>query len=111
MRKFLLLVIVAAIGGGGYTFLQKFRIEGLENLHVVPRDGSSSGNYGQVSLPKVARTAGAIRVASFNIQVFGEKKLANPRVADCWPRSCGNSTSWRSRRFARSRTSCRSSST
>jgi endonuclease/exonuclease/phosphatase family metal-dependent hydrolase len=80
MRKFLLLVIVAAIGGGGYTFLQKFRIEGLENLHVVPRDGSSSGNYGQVSLPKVERTAGAIRVASFNIQVFGEKKLSNPRV-------------------------------
>jgi endonuclease/exonuclease/phosphatase family metal-dependent hydrolase len=75
-----LLVIVAAIGGGGYKFLQKFRIEGLENLHVVPRDGSSESNYGQVSLPQVQRTAGAIRVASFNIQVFGEKKLSNPRV-------------------------------
>jgi endonuclease/exonuclease/phosphatase family metal-dependent hydrolase len=80
MRKFVLLVIVAVIGGGGYKFLQKFRIEGLENLHVVPRDGSSESNYGQVSLPQVQRTAGAIRVASFNIQVFGEKKLSNPRV-------------------------------
>jgi endonuclease/exonuclease/phosphatase family metal-dependent hydrolase len=80
MRKFIMLVVVAALGGGGYQFSQKFRIEGLDSLHVVPRDGSAESNYGQVSLPQVQRTAGSIRIASFNIQVFGEKKLSNPRV-------------------------------
>ncbi len=78
MRKFLMLVITAALGG--YVFLQNFKIEGLQDLTVVPRDASSDG-YGQnASLPKVERTAGTIRIASFNIQVFGEKKLSDPRV-------------------------------
>ena len=31
-------------------------------------------------LPQVERDGSTIRVASFNIQVFGEKKIANPRV-------------------------------
>jgi deoxyribonuclease-1-like protein len=31
-------------------------------------------------LPRVERQGGGVRIASFNIQVFGEKKLANPRV-------------------------------
>ncbi len=79
MRKFLMLVITAALGGGGYVFLQNFKIEGLQDLTVVPRDAATD-NYGQnVSLPDVERTAGTIRIASFNIQVFGEKKMSKPR--------------------------------
>ncbi len=81
MRKLLMLLVTAAIGGGGYVFLQNFKIAGLENLSVVPRDGTAGDSYSQgVSLPKVERTAGAIRIASFNIQVFGEKKMSDPRV-------------------------------
>ena len=32
------------------------------------------------ALPRVERQGGGVRIASFNIQVFGEKKLSNPRV-------------------------------
>lgn len=82
MRRFSLLLLVAAVAVGGWFFFQKYRIEGLDHLVVVPRE-QAAGTYGtdqSVSLPKVERKAGTIRVASFNIQVFGEKKLGNPRV-------------------------------
>jgi deoxyribonuclease-1-like protein len=45
---------------------------------------SSSGAAGGMlsSAPPVERSGNTIRVASFNIQVFGEKKLSKPEVAD-----------------------------
>ncbi|MGD9723278.1 MAG: endonuclease/exonuclease/phosphatase family protein [Pirellulales bacterium] len=82
MRKFPLLLIIAGLAGGGWLFLQRFSIEGLDNLKVVPR-GASGDPYAHdsgVALPKVERQAGTLRVASFNIQVFGERKIGNPRV-------------------------------
>ncbi len=82
MRKLLGLLIVAAVAYGGWFFLQHYQIQGLENLVVAPRkaaDGTYTSDLGG-SLPKVERTAGTIRVASFNIQVFGEKKVSDPRV-------------------------------
>ena len=82
MRKFNLLVVVAALVGGGWFFFQKYRLEGLDQLTVVPRDQAAvaSGYGSSTPLPKVERAAGTIRIASFNIQVFGEKKVNNPRV-------------------------------
>jgi endonuclease/exonuclease/phosphatase family metal-dependent hydrolase len=82
MRKFSTLVVLAILAGAAWFFFQHYRIEGLEHLRVVRRDGTSIGD-GQIpgiQLPKVERTVGTIRVASFNIQVFGEKKISNPRV-------------------------------
>jgi deoxyribonuclease-1-like protein len=81
MRRFLLLIIVAALGGGGWMFLQKFKIQGLEQLTLTRRDAtdSSVGQDPGTRLPQVERKAGTIRVASFNIQVFGEKKINKPR--------------------------------
>jgi endonuclease/exonuclease/phosphatase family metal-dependent hydrolase len=82
MRKFRLLVVAAGLAGGAWYFLQHYQIRGLEHLSLAPR-GQSDGAYSHepgVSLPKVERKAGTIRVASFNIQVFGEKKVNNPRV-------------------------------
>jgi endonuclease/exonuclease/phosphatase family metal-dependent hydrolase len=82
MRKSRLFLVAAAIAAGGWFFLQKYRIEGLEHLTLVPRDpsASSAGYDAGVPLPKVERKAGTVRIASFNIQVFGEKKVSNPRV-------------------------------
>ncbi len=82
MRRFTLLLIAAAIAGGGWFFFKNYQIEGLENLTVVPRGaaGTSAGYDRAVPLPKVERKAGTIRIASFNIQVFGEKKINKPRV-------------------------------
>ncbi len=79
MRRFMLLLVAAAIGLGSWFFSQNYTIEGLGNLTLTPRDGSSADNYGP-SLPGVKRDGNTVRVATFNIQVFGEKKLSNPRV-------------------------------
>lgn len=80
MRKFVLFVTVVAVAAGGWFFTKNFKIEGLSNLTLSPRDAGSTDPSGS-NLPGVQRSGNAIRVASFNIQVFGEKKLTNPRVA------------------------------
>lgn len=80
MRKFLALVIAVATAGGGWLFTNKFKIEGLGGISLTPRD-SAPGDPGALGLPGVQRSGNAIRVASFNIQVFGESKMAKPRVA------------------------------
>jgi endonuclease/exonuclease/phosphatase family metal-dependent hydrolase len=79
MRRFLLLVVGSAIAFGGWYFTRHYKIEGLDGLSLLPKDGSTSGGYG-APLPQVARDGNAIRVASFNIQVFGESKMDKPRV-------------------------------
>ncbi len=40
MRKPLILLVLAAVGGCGWFFLQQYRIDGLERLKLRPRDGS-----------------------------------------------------------------------
>lgn len=81
MRKFLMLVIGSALAFGGYFFTQHYKIEGLESLLVVPRgDAGDGGDYYASNLPGVERDGTTVRIASFNIQVFGQKKLSDPRV-------------------------------
>lgn len=79
MRKLLLLLIVAGLAGGGWFFSQKYQIRGLENLKLAPRSGSAADDFA-LNLPAVERQTGGLRIASFNIQVFGEKKISDPRV-------------------------------
>ncbi len=88
------LVALLALGGGGYGFLQKFRIEGLEQIRVVERDGALETSTAlpeddtAVLLPStksgvpVARRGDTIRIASFNIQVLGSTKLSKPLVME-----------------------------
>jgi deoxyribonuclease-1-like protein len=81
MRRFIMLVLLAALVGGGWYVLQNYKIEGLDHFSLTPRDAASDPSQSPGgALPPVARQGGAIRIASFNIQVFGEKKLAKPRV-------------------------------
>ena len=78
MRRLLVLVIGSAIAFGGWFFSQNFKIEGLDHLTLTPREGAGQ-EYGS-NLPGVERNGSTVRIASFNIQVFGEKKMSNPRV-------------------------------
>jgi deoxyribonuclease-1-like protein len=82
VRKFLLLLVVAGLVCGGWLFLQNYQIQGLNQLSLIPRDETvrtSATDLGPAP-PPVDRQNGTVRIASFNIQVFGEKKIANPRV-------------------------------
>ena len=73
-RRFRLLMPILAVVGG-YFFLQKYKIDGLDILKVKPRtEQTTTAN----SLPPV-RPGDLIRIASFNIQVFGEAKLADAK--------------------------------
>jgi deoxyribonuclease-1-like protein len=75
-----ILGLLLALGGIGWFGSQSFDIQGLENIQVVPK-GAPDG-LADVSGPSPTRPdgRGTIRVASFNIQVFGESKLAKPQV-------------------------------
>jgi len=83
MRKGVIFLLIAA---AAWIFLQKFEIQGPDGFKIVPREGSSHTdpeNPGSVTLSTPpARTKGAIRVASFNIQVFGTTKSKKPHVMD-----------------------------
>lgn len=77
-KRLVALLLLALAGGGVWQFLDKYRVEGLDRVTVRPRGQSPRD---EPSLPPpVERASGTIRVASFNIQVFGESKLNNPRV-------------------------------
>lgn len=76
------LAAVAALVG--WFFLQKFQLTGFENLQLTPRP---AGNATTGPLP-VKRTGEAIRIASFNIQVFGESKINQPQAVDLLARIC-----------------------
>jgi deoxyribonuclease-1-like protein len=81
MRKFLVLIVGAVLAGGSWFFSNNFKIEGLDGLSLSPIDtATSSGVSPGSGQPGVAHQGSAIRIASFNIQVFGEKKMSNPRV-------------------------------
>ncbi len=68
----------------GWVVFQNFDIEGLEHFKVVSRDPATAerGPDGNLATLPEARSTGTIRVASFNIQVFGTSKAAKPHVMD-----------------------------
>jgi endonuclease/exonuclease/phosphatase family metal-dependent hydrolase len=76
-RNFVLLVALVA---GGWYFFQNYRIDGWDDLVVRPKAAPPTGGT-LAQGPPVARSGSAIRIASYNIQVFGEKKLADTTVS------------------------------
>lgn len=81
--KFLLLAVIA--GAGAWFFLQNYRIDGLDNLVLVPRDAIATSkptarHADTPGVPTLARKNDTIRIASFNIQVFGTAKAEKPEV-------------------------------
>ena len=83
MRKSSILVFIALIAGGGWFFMQNFEIEGLDGIEVKKKAGGAtfpvSATGPEVPVYQPGET---IKIASFNIQVFGQSKLSKPRVMD-----------------------------
>jgi deoxyribonuclease-1-like protein len=80
-RKPLSVLILAALLYGGYWFLQRYQLEGLDKISVRPRTASNStGPSGESYASAPVREAASVRLASFNIQVFGRTKLDKPEV-------------------------------
>jgi len=83
LRKSSLLVFVALIAGGGWFFLQNFDIEGLDGIEVKKKSSGATFAVSAAGPDLPAYQPGeTIKIASFNIQVFGQSKLSKPRVMD-----------------------------
>lgn len=83
MRKAVFLLVGAVIA---WFVFEKFEITGLDDFRLVPRedsvaDGPNDAPSDAMTAPP-ARAKGTIRVASFNIQVFGATKSRKPHVMD-----------------------------
>jgi len=75
------LLVVAAIAAAGlWFFSNQFDIEGLDSIRVKPREPATDIELG--GAPPVARSGDTIRIATFNVQVFGTSKLGKPHVMD-----------------------------
>jgi deoxyribonuclease-1-like protein len=80
--KFIILIILAA---GGWFFSQNFEVEGLKGITIRPKDKKAAvvdakQTPNLESLPP--RETDTVRIASFNIQVFGTSKEKKPHVMD-----------------------------
>ncbi|MCA9163500.1 MAG: endonuclease/exonuclease/phosphatase family protein [Planctomycetales bacterium] len=90
MRGVLKIVLVAAAIGGGWWFLQQYEVHGLKNLRLTKRDGSTTGFPWQAPAATwtaetdvpVERASDTIRIATFNLQVYGRTKADKPHVVD-----------------------------
>jgi len=83
MRKTVFFLIGSLVA---WIFLDKYKITGLDAFRIVPRDESVAGGpadpASDLMAPPPARSTGTIRVASFNIEVFGTSKSSKPHVLD-----------------------------
>ncbi|HZZ27158.1 MAG TPA: endonuclease/exonuclease/phosphatase family protein [Pirellulales bacterium] len=81
-RRHVSVALLTALIYGGYWFLQHFQLNGLDKVSVKPRSQATTttahGGDSYASVP--ATNADTIRMASFNIQVFGHTKVNKPEV-------------------------------
>jgi endonuclease/exonuclease/phosphatase family metal-dependent hydrolase len=80
MKRAVIAAALAALVVGGWQFLQKYQFKGLDGVRLEPRSGA--GSAGGSATQPVADYGGTIKIASFNIQVFGRSKLAQPAVME-----------------------------
>jgi endonuclease/exonuclease/phosphatase family metal-dependent hydrolase len=70
------LMLVVAVGG--WFLLKNFDIQGLNQIRLSPKAGQASSEGGTTD----GQRGDTVRIATFNIQVFGESKADNARVMD-----------------------------
>ncbi|OHB78078.1 MAG: hypothetical protein A2W31_16490 [Planctomycetes bacterium RBG_16_64_10] len=75
------LVFLLALAGVGWFFFGHFQLEGLDQVVVRRRSSDAVGRHATSAL-KGERDGRVIRIASFNIQVFGEGKARKPHVME-----------------------------
>ena len=80
MRRLPLFLAVALAVVGAWFAYKNFRIEGLDAIRVEPREATTQTSI-ENPVP-VERVGETIRIASFNIQVFGSSKLEKTHVMD-----------------------------
>ncbi len=84
MRKSFLVFLASVLGGTLWLFFQNFKLQGLESVKIQPV--AQQPQQQASPLFPVATAANAnrdtIRVATFNIQIFGREKLSKPDVMD-----------------------------
>ncbi|MCE9552528.1 MAG: endonuclease/exonuclease/phosphatase family protein [Planctomycetes bacterium] len=80
MRKARLLLIVAAIIGAAFYVHRNYEFDGLQNISLRPRAGGAAPTQPAGVEPPGREAQDTIRVASFNIQVFGTAKANKPEV-------------------------------
>lgn len=79
MKRLLKIVLPLLFVGGGGWFLKSYPIDGLPKFNLTLAAGTKSPFFSDAP-GEGARDK--IRVASFNIQVFGESKLDKPQVVE-----------------------------
>ena len=89
MRNLAILVLAALAGVGSWLFTNHFKIDGLGEIRVSQRQSASAGT--EYTAPPVQRTGETIRIASFNIQVFGTRKMRKPAVVEKLARKISSS--------------------
>lgn len=78
-------LVAAAAVVAGYFFWQNYRLTGLEDIRIEPRKVTRQTlrpPTERAALGTPARATPNIRIASFNLQAFGETKLGKPHVID-----------------------------
>src|SRR5689334_13668466 len=83
MRKSFVVFLVGVIGGTIWLVLQHSTIDGLKGIKLGPTDQAQTTPQDTIPVSATApvnATHDTIRVASFNIQVFGRSKLDKPAV-------------------------------
>ena len=81
MRTIILLFIIILVAGSCWLLFDRYQIEGLDRVRLVPRTDSGERATTLSPLP-AARAGETIRIASFNVQVFGTTKLNKPHVME-----------------------------
>ncbi|HND53121.1 MAG TPA: endonuclease/exonuclease/phosphatase family protein [Pirellulaceae bacterium] len=89
MRRISSLFTAVVLAGLVFFGLQIFKGGGFNGLSFGPGAGTNVSGTSATNVPlPAARTNDTIRIASFNIQVFGESKSSKPHVMDALVRIC-----------------------
>lgn len=91
MPKTSTMLFGAAALAAAWFFFQRFDLRGLEGIQIAPsapKDSQPVANDPLAGPP--ARLTNVIRVATFNIQVFGKSKAVKPHVMDVLARIVRN---------------------
>ena len=88
--KTLLFGIAAVVAA--WVFFDKFDLRGLDGIQIAPEGQATAQKQSDKDplAPPPARSTGSVRVAAFNIQVFGKSKAGKPQVMDVLARIVRN---------------------